>query len=184
MPLRLSGCKVRERMLTKNITPADLAKKSGLSTSTIDRITNDRANSYSNFTIKRLADALDCEPFELFTDEAVKAALNEAFSQSIENVVAEAVTEAVTVVVDNVAPDTSAEALADNVPKMTVNVPPALDIPTYIDHLIAEHEKEIERIIESNNAQTKELRKEKRAWQTITAVLAVAVFVCTFFHLR
>jgi transcriptional regulator with XRE-family HTH domain len=184
MPLRLSGKKVKERMLVLNITPAELSKRSSLSPSTIDRITNDRANSYSNYTVKRLADALNCETFELFTEEAVKEAINEALSMAVENVVAEAVTEAVTVVVDEVAPDTPAQTVAENVPTMTVNVPPALDIPTYIDHIITKHEQEIEKLVSSNDAHIRELQKEKRAWQAIAAVLALAVFVCTFFHMR
>ena len=63
MPLRLSGKKVKDRMLALNITPAELTKRSGLSPSTIDRIANDRANSYSNYTVKRLADALKMDFF-------------------------------------------------------------------------------------------------------------------------
>lgn len=184
MPVRVSGQKVREKMMSLNITTADLIKKTGLSVSTIDRITNDRATSYSAYTIKKLADALHCEPFEIFTEEAVKAAINEALSQAVENVVAEAVVEAVTVVTDEVAPEAPAETVAEAVPPISVTVPPALDIPAYIDHIIAEHKQEIENITKSHDNHIADLRREKHAWQGIAGVLAAAVVVCALLLMR
>lgn len=184
MPARVSGKKVREKMLAMDATPADLVKKTGLSVSTVDRILNDRATSYSTYTIKKLADALHCEPFEIFTEEAVKAAINESLAQAVENVVAEAVTEAVTVVIDEVAPETSPNTVAETVPPITVNVPPVLDIPVYIDHIVAEHAKEIATLLSAHREHLADLRKEKRAWQVAAGVAATVALVCVFLLLR
>lgn len=184
MPVRLDGKKIAALMAERGLTNEDIVKMTSLSPSTVDRVKNNRAERYSDHTVHQFAKALNCKPFELYKEEILKEAIGTSANQLVEDIVAQAVTEAVTVVVEEVAPETPVKSVVASVPDMTVNLPQALDIPTYIDHIIAEHEKEIETLVSTHSEYIKELRKEKRAWQIITAVLAIAVFVCTFFHLR
>ena len=183
MPSRLSGKKVQARMLVKNITPSQLSLRSTLSPSTIDRIIHDRATNYNNFTVQRIADALECSPFELFDEEAVGAAISDAVSHAVENVVVEAVAEAVTVVVEEVAPQTSEQTIAETVPNISTSVPPVLDVPAYFGYIQEEHKREIEELKQEHESHLSDIRKEAAAWRktaTILMGIIVAVLLFTF----
>ena len=182
MPLRLSGAKVRAKMSEKAISPARLASVSGLSPSTIDRIINDRASSYNSDTVQRIADAIGCNPFELYTDQAVNAAITQAVSTSVETVVVEAVAEAVTAVVEEVAPATPPPVIAKNIPELPVGIPPLFDVPAYIAHIKEEHQRDMEQLIAEHKDHTADLRRTARAWQTVAIALAALLFLCLIFH--
>ena len=112
MPQRLSVPKIKERMQVLGLNTAKLVVKSQLSESTVDRILHGRANNYSDFTVQRLALALECPVLELLDDESTSAALTAFTARTVEGVVAESVAENVTVVVENVAPDVPPEVVA------------------------------------------------------------------------
>lgn len=182
MPSRLSGKKVQERMLIKNITPSQLSLRSTLSPSTIDRIIHDRATNYNNYTVQRIADALECNPFELFDEEAVGEAISNAVSHAVENVVVEAVAEAVTVVVEEVSPQTTEQKIAETVPNFSASVPPILDVQAYFAYMQEEHKHAIDEIKHEFAEHMTDMRKEASAWR-ITAILLMLVIMCMFFLL-
>ena len=184
MPSRLSGKKVQARMLIKDITPSQLATMSTLSPSTIDRIIHDRATNYNNYTVQRVADALECSPFELFDEEAVGAAISDAVSHAVENVVVEAVAEAVTVVVEEVSPQTSEQTIAETIPNISTSAPPVLDVPAYFGYIQEEHKRELEELRQEHESHLSDIRKEAAAWRktaTILMGIIVAVLLFTFF---
>ena len=78
--------------------------------------------------------------------------------------VAAAVMDAVRGVTDSVAPEATAEEVAEAVPEIQVVTPPALDIPSYIDY-----------IKESTAAQVKSLEKSRDAWRMTSGVLFLVI---------
>ena len=186
MPSRLSGKKVRNKMLSLNITPAQLALKSSLSPSTIDRIINDRATKYNDYTIQRIADSLGCSVFDLFDEEIVESALADASSQMVEEMVVKAVAEAVTVVVEEVAPETTIQGVAESMPNISTPVPPALDVSRYFTYIQEEHRREVEELQEMHREHLQDLRREKSAWRLL-AIIAnslLAIGILTFLLLH
>lgn len=177
MPARLSGTKVRTIMTSINITPSILSDRSGLSLSTIDRIINDRASNYSDFTVQKLSAALGCSPFDLFSEQAINSTITETAVTAVAEVVAEAVSSAVTVVVDEVAPHVSPEVVAESIPNMSVCAPPALDISAYFAYIQQSHKDEIEGMKEEYRSHIKDLASERNAWRT-TALTLGAFIVC------
>lgn len=181
MPSRLSGKKVRAKMLALNITPAQLGYKSSLSPSTIDRIIHERADSYNDYTVQRIADALGCSALELYAEEIVEAAIADASTQMVEDVVVKAVAEAVAVVVEEVSPETTLEGVAKTIPEISAPVPPALDVSRYFSYIQEEHRREVEELKELHKEHLNDVRREKNAWRicalTASALLAVGVFV-------
>ena len=175
MPTRISGQKVRSIMLSNNVTPSQLASTSELSPSTIDRILNDRASNYSNYTVQRLATALHCSPFDLFTEQAINTTLADSAATAVAEVVAEAVTEAVSVVVDEVAPHVSPEQVAEAVPNMSVNAPPVLDISSYFAYIQQSHRDELESLAKARDNHLADLRRERDVWRTAAIVFAVVL---------
>lgn len=184
VPRRIDGVKITQLQEERGWTNTDLARESNLSVSTIIRVKNNEAHNSSNFTVKCLAKAFGCDPAEFFKPEAIAEAINDSIAQTVSNVVTEAIAEAVTVVIDEVAPDTSPETLANTIPEMQLNMPLDLNINNYIERMAEAHRQEIDTLVKSHDDHLQELRKEKHAWQTITVILAVAVIICTFFHLR
>ena len=183
MPRRIDGEKITALQEEMNMTNADLARESGVSVSTIIRVKKNEAHNSSNFTVKSLAKALNCQPADLYKEEAIKEAINEALAQTMSNIVAEAVAEAVTVVVDEIAPDTPMEAVAETIPEMQLNMPIDFNMQEYFDRLVTTHQLEVENIEKTHANHINDLRKEKHAWQAVTFILAIALFVSILLHI-
>lgn len=175
MPSRLSGQKVRTRMREKGLSSARLNSISGLSPSTIDRILNDRASTYNDDTVRRIADALGCSPFDLYDDTTVAAALADAAPRAVESAIAEAVAEAVTVVVEEVAPEASAKSVADTVPAIPVALPPALDVSAYFAYIQEQHKSEVAQLRHAQQDSLDDLRREISTWRSVALVLIGAL---------
>ena len=185
MPSRLSGKKVRAKMLALNITPAQLGYKSSLSPSTIDRIINERATSYNDYTVQRIADALGCSALELYSEEILETTIANASTQMVEDVVVKAVAEAVAVVVEDVSPETTVEDVAKTIPEIAATVPTALDVSRYFAYIQEEHRREVEELKELHKEHLNDVRREKNAWRmcaltasALLAVCAVVLLVC------
>ena len=172
MPQRLSVPKIKARMNALNLNASLLVTKSQLSESTIDRILHDRANNYSDFTVQRLAYALECSPFDLFDDNAIAVTV----ARAVEGVVAEAVAEAVTVVMDETAPDVSAQHVAESVPNIPVQLPGALDVPSYFSYIQDQHKAEIAAF----EKLTSDLTGERNAWRLLSLLLIVVCVALAF----
>lgn len=166
MPQRLSVPKVKARMQHLGLNAVRLVARSELSESTIDRILHGRATNYSDFTIHRLASALECTVLELLDDEAVSASLTAFTARAVEDVVVESVVENVTAVVESIAPDAPAEIVAESVPNTPVTVPSAMDVASYIDSIRASHTQHLA-----------DLRAERNALRIACAVLSVCLFL-------
>lgn len=171
MPSRCSGAKLRALMDTRRLTSAQLADKSGVSSSTISRILNDRAPNTNTFTIHSLCDALGCEPFDLLSDQAAIEAVRTDVEHAVAEVISEAVTEAVTVVVEDTAPDVTPEQVANAVPALQVTAPPALDTVSYVEYIKAATDKHVEALMRSRNT-----------WIIVSAILfALLVLLVWYF---
>lgn len=169
MPQRLSVPKVKSRMQLLGLNAVRLVAKSELSESTIDRILHGRATNYSDFTLNRLATALECTVLELLDDESTAAALTAFTARAVEDVVVESITENVTAVVESVAPDASPEAVAKSVPNTPVTVPSALDVANYIESIRTSHAQHVA-----------DLRAERNALRITCAILAVCLLLSLF----
>lgn len=181
MPSRLSGQRVRAKMQAAGLTQAQLCAITDLSPATIDRIVNDRGNSYNNYTVQRLADGLGCQAFELFTEDAVACEISEQTNHIVADVVAEAVAEAVTAEAGDVAPQATPEQVAEAVPNIPVSTPPVLDVSSYFAYIQSNHHREMEALEKAHAAENAErdkhladIRREKNAWRAI-AVSLIAI---------
>lgn len=145
MPSRLNPDAIRAKMKEAKITSlASLSTKSGISPATIDRIMHHRCGNCNSQTVKMLADALKCSPFDLYTEEALTEGTAIAAAVAVADAVAEAVNEAVNAVVSEVAPEAAPQEVAAAVPnEIPVAPPPALDLVAYFDYLKTSHESEI-----------------------------------------
>lgn len=179
MPQRLSVPKVKAKMQSLGLNTAKLVAKSQLSDSTIDRILHGRANNYSDFTVSRLALALECPVLELLDDESTSAALSAFTLHSVEGVVEEAIAENVTAVIENVAPNVPPEVLAENVPNTPVTVPSAMDVANYFDYIQKQHKAEIDGMTAAYEKHMADLRRDRFTWICIgIGALVVSVVVC------
>ena len=184
MPRRIDGAKVIALMEERDWTNADLAEHSHLSVSTIGRIKKNEAHNSSNITVRYLARAFGCQPADLYKEEAIKEAINESLTQTVTNVVAEAVAEAVTVVVDEVAPSVSPETVAKNIPPIELDLPIDFNAQLYFDRIEAAHKQQVSLMEAAHSEHLRDLRKDKRNWQIISAISFVVVIVCFVFSLR
>ena len=145
MPSRLNPDAIRAKMKEAKITSlASLSTKSGISPATIDRIMHHRCGNCNSQTVQMLADALKCNPFDLYTEEALREGTAIAAAVAVADAVAEAVNEAVNAVVSEVAPEAAPQEVAAAVPnEIPVTPQPALDLVAYFDYLKTSHESEI-----------------------------------------
>ena len=179
MPKRLSIPKVKSKMQSLGLNTAKLVVKSQLSESTIDRILHGRATNYSDFTLQRLAGALECPILELLDDESTSAALTAFTVHSGEGVVEEAIAENVTAVVENVAPDASPEKVAESVPNTPVSIPSAMDVSNYFDYIQRQHKSEIDGMAAAYEKHMSDLRRDRATWICIgVGSLVVSLVVC------
>lgn len=171
MPSRCSGAKLRAQMDKARLTSAQLADKSGVSTSTISRILNDRAPNTNAFTLYALCDALGCSQYDLLSDDIMETAIREETDHAIANVVAEAVAEAVTVVNDETSPQVTPEQLAGAIPALPVSTPPVLDIASYVDYIKT-----------STASQVDAIRESRDTWRRTSVILFIllCLAVCYF----
>lgn len=188
MPSRLSATKIRAKMQQNCISPSSMVTRTGLSASTIDRVINGRATGYNDHTAQCFANALGCTVMEILDDEYVTPVINSAVSASVETAIVGAVAEAVTVVVDDVSPRTPTESVAQTVPDMTVHLPPALDVAKYVDHLQADHQREIAEMKAAHQEHLADIRREKNVWRMVAlaacALIAVNMLFLLIFMLR
>ena len=188
MPSRLSATKIRAKMQQSCISPSSMVNRTGLSASTIDRVINGRATGYNDHTAQCFANALGCTVMEILDDEYVTPVINSAVSASVETAIVGAVAEAVTVVVDDVSPRTPTESVAQTVPDMTVHLPPALDVAKYVDHLQADHQREISEMKVAHQEHLADIRREKNVWRMVAlaacALIAVDMLFLLIFMLR
>ena len=183
MSLPISGAKVRALMLAANINSTQLAQRTTLSPSTIDRVLNNRAVNYSEFTLQRIANVLGCSVYDLYSDETLPAAVADSAASTMASVVVGAVADAVSVVADDVAPDATPEELASAIPDITVPTPPALDVAAYFSYIQETHKTELENLQTSYNARIADLTREKRLWCGLTILLIASIIVWTLLHL-
>lgn len=165
MPARCSGAKVRAKMAKAGMTAGKLVALTTLSESTINRILNDKTVYTSDYSLQRIADVLQCSPYDLLRDEVVEEAIKEASTLAVKEVVAEAVMEAVTAVTDEVAPDVEPDRVAEAVPPLPISPPPVLDVSTYLEY-----------IKETTEARIAELNRSRNTWRAI-AIAAVIAFL-------
>lgn len=186
MPSRLSATKIRAKMQEKHISATAMVTLTALSTSTVDRVINGRATGYNDHTAQCFANALGCTVMEILDDEYVTPVINSAVSASIETAIVGAVSEAVNVVVDDVSPRTPPEIAAEAVPDMTVHLPPALDVAKYVDHMQADHQREIAEIKAAHQEHLADMRREKNAWRAVALIsfTLTAVELFCFFLFR
>lgn len=181
MPQRLSVPKIKERMQLLGLNTAKLVVKSQLSESTVDRILHGRANNYSDFTVQRLALALECPVLELLDDESTSAALTAFTARTVEGVVAESIAENVTVVVENVAPDVSPEAVAKSVPNTPVSVPSAMDVSAYFSYIQERHKAELASMVAAHDQHVSDLRAERRSLRIACTMLSFLLLLAVLF---
>ena len=168
MPARCDSVKIRAKMNDKRMTAAQLADASGLSTSTLNRVLNEKDYRTSDSTVNLLATALDCSPFALLRDDVIGTMIQQETEQAVSGVVAEAVAEALTVVVD----DQSPQEIAKAVPAMEVKAPHVLDVSSYVEYIKEACKKEIDAF----RLLFEEMRKSRNFWR-IFAFMMVAVSV-------
>ena len=179
MPQRLSVPKIKTRMQVLGLSSSRLAVKSQLSESTIDRILHGRANNYSDFTVQRLAAALECPVLELYDDQATTAALTAFTARAVEDVVVESVTAAVNVVVEDVAPNVTPQTVAETVPNIPVTVPSALDVSSYFEYIQKQHQQEMAAMTAAYEKHMADLRHGRTAWICVSiGSLVAALLVC------
>lgn len=179
MPQRLSVPKIKSRMQSLGLSASRLQGKSQLSESTIDRILHGRANNYSDFTVQRLADALECPALELYDDESTSAALTAFTTHAVEGVVVESIAENVTAVMETVAPDVPAEVVAESVPNTPVSIPSALDVSEYFKYIQEQHKAEKEAMTAAYEKHMADLRRDRATWICIAiGALIVSLAVC------
>jgi lambda repressor-like predicted transcriptional regulator len=118
---------------------ASLSSKSSLSQATIDRIMNRRSGKCNTQTVQLLADALKCEPKDLFTEEA----LTEGTALANAGAVADAIAEAVNAVVSDVAPDVAPQEIAEAIPDIKVSDVPPVGPFEFFEHIKSVHEQEL-----------------------------------------
>ena len=188
MPKRLSGTKILAIMKAEDINQTELIRRTALSQSTVDKVIHNRATGYSDYTAQCIADALGRTVMEIVEDEYVTPVINSAVSTSVESAIVGAVAEAVTVVVDDVSPRTPSESVAQTVPDMTVHLPPALDVAKYVDHLQADHQREIADMKAAHQEHLADIRREKNVWRMVAlaacARITVDMLFLLFFMLR
>lgn len=177
MPQRLSVPKIKSKMQSLGLSASRLVVKSQLSESTIDRILHGRATNYSDFTVQRLASALECPVLELFDDESTSAALSASVARAVEEVVVEAVAEAVTVVVEDVAPEAAPQAVAAAVPNVPLSVPSALDVSAYFAYIQEQHKAEVDGLHAVHARHLSDLRAERNALRIVCSLLAVGLLL-------
>lgn len=181
MPQRLSVPKIKERMQVLCLNTSKLVVKSQLSESTVDRILHGRANNYSDFTVQRLAHALECPVLELLDDESTSAALTAFTTHTVEGIVAESIAENVTVVVENVAPDVPPEVVAESVPNTPVSFPSAGDVSAYFSYIQERHKAEIASMVAAHDQHVSDLRAERRALRIVCATLFFLLLIFVLF---
>lgn len=179
MPARCDAVKIRARMNDRLMTPAQLADAAGLSSSTMNRILNEKDYRTSDATLNLLAKALGCSPFDLLREESIGAMIQQETEQAVTGVVAEAVAAALTVVVDELAPSDethSPQEIAKVVPPMEVKTPPVLDVASYIEHIKESCQKEIEAF----RLRFEEMKKSRNFWRAafFIALSVSIVFAC------
>ncbi len=183
MPQRLNISKVKSKMNELGLTTSKLVARSQLSESTVDRILHGRANNYSDFTLNRLASALNCPVLELLDDESTAAALTAFTTKTIESVVEEAIVENVTAVVGTLAPDTPPEVVAENVPNTPVAVPSAMDVSSYFQYIQDQHKQELADLKQSFQDRTADIRRERDVWRAVSigliAIICVAFIIAS-----
>lgn len=172
MPSRLSGTKIRAKMLELDISPTAMIPLTKLSASTVDRVINNRATGYNDHTAQAFANALGCTVMDIVDDEYVVPVITNAISTSVETAIVGAVAEAVTVIVDK-----PADQVAQNVPDMTVHLPPALDVAQYFTTLQQTQEREIAEMKAEHDDHIHDLRKEMAAWKIVSALLFAALIL-------
>ena len=168
MPARCSGAKVRAKMAKAGMTAGKLVALTTLSESTINRILNDKTVYTSDYSLQRIADVLQCSPYDLLRDEVVEEAIKEASTLAVKEVVAEAVMEAVTAVTDEVAPDVEPDRVAEAVPPLPISPPPVLDVSTYLEY-----------IKETTEARIAELNRSRNTWRAIAIAAVIAFLLLT-----
>ena len=171
MPLRLDGSKVHTHMIAAGLTPTTLAEISKISPSTIDRVLHNRAKHYSDFTVHSIARAVNCQPVDLYTDEALDTAITAAAAVVVESVVVERVAEAVTVVADALAPDAPAQTVAHAVPDMAVPMPAPLDLSAYFAYMQEQHKQALDQLTASHADALAAARRDAKTWRTVTLSL-------------
>lgn len=184
MPQRLNISKVKSKMNELGLTTSKLVARSQLSESTVDRILHGRANNYSDFTLNRLASALNCPVLELLDDESTAAALTAFTVKTVESVIEEAIVENVTAVVGTLAPDTPPEVVAENVPNTPVAVPSAMDVSSYFQYIQDQHKQELSDLKQSFQDRTADIRRERDVWRAVSlgliAIICVAFVIASF----
>lgn len=183
MSLPISGAKVRALMLVADINSTQLAQRSTLSPSTIDRVLNNRAVNYSEFTLQRLANALGCSVYDLYSDETLAAAVADSAASAMTSMVVGAVADAVSVVADDVAPHATPEELARAIPDIAVPTPPALDVAAYFAYIQETHRADLENLQASYDARLSDLTREKRVWCCVSLFLIAVIAVWILLHL-
>lgn len=182
MALRISSTKVKSRMVEAGINSTHLAQKSSLSPSTIDRILNNRASNYSEYTVQRIANVLGCSVYDLYTDDAIATGIADSAANAVANVVVEAVADAISVVADDVAPEATPEEIAEAMPKINVTQPPAFDISAYFTYMQDTHKAEIEMLEKVHAAENAErdkhledVRRDKNVWRCVALILGAVI---------
>ena len=183
MPSRLSATKIRAKMQEKHISATSMVTRTGLSTSTVDRVINGRATGYNDHTAQCFANALGCTVMEILDDEYVTPVINSTVSASIETAIVEAVAEAVNVVVDDVSPRTPAESAAQAVPDMTVHLPPALDVAQYVKTIQEEHQRTVDELKASHREHLADIRREKNVWRMVALAACALIAIDMLFLL-
>lgn len=144
MPSRLNPDAIRAKMKEAGIpTLASLSNKSGVSQATIDRIMHRRCGNCNSQTVRLLADALKCSPFDLYNEEALTEGTTLAAAVAVADVVADAVNEAVTAVVNEVVPGVDPKEVASAVPPIQVPLPRAVDPGEYLEYIKKTHAETI-----------------------------------------
>lgn len=177
MPARCSSVKIRALMNDHFLTSAQLADAAGLSSSTLNRILNDKDYRTSDATVNQLAKALGCRPFDLLRDDAIDQMIHAETEQAVTDVVAEAVAEALTVVVDELAPEETPEQIAQAVPPIEAEVPPVLDVAAYVEHIRSTCEEAVRLATE----RLADMRKSRNFWRIFCFFLLLAVMGLTWY---
>lgn len=183
MSLPISGSKVRELMHTAGLNPTLLSQRTGLSPSTIDRVLNNRASNYSEFTLHQLANALGCSVFDLYTDEAIATGLADSDASAMTNVVVVTVPDAASTSADDASQLATPEVVAQAIQEITSTATPPLDVPAYFTYIQESHKAELENLRASYSDHIAELKREKRLWCVLSVVLIAAFVLWTILHL-
>ena len=182
MPARCDSVKIRALMDERLMTAAQLANAADLSTSTLNRILNEKDYRTSDTTLKQLAKALGCSPFDLLREDSIGAMIHQETERAVADVVVEAVAEALTVVVDELSPADEAHApqdIAQAVPPMEVKTPSVLDVSAYIDYLRTTCEDKVQSVL----ARLNDMRKSRNFWRIFCFILMLALVALIWYFI-